>query len=53
MRPVPQIAPYVSEGMNLLKFRYGQCAKKTDVKSWYGDYHVKKEGSRELLDGGT
>ncbi len=38
--PVPQNAPYVSAGMNVLKSRQGQCPKATDVRPWYGVYFL-------------
>src|SRR3972149_5898830 len=36
--PVPQNAPDVSAGMNVLDFPEGQCPKATDVSPWYGVY---------------
>jgi len=36
--PVPQNAPRVSAGMNVLNFPEGQRPKATDVSPWYGVY---------------
>ncbi len=36
--PVPQNAPHVSAGMNVLNFPKGQCPKAADVSLWYGVY---------------
>ena len=36
--PVPQNAPHVSAGMNVLNFPEGQRPKATDVSQWYGVY---------------
>ncbi len=36
--PVPQNAPHVSAGMNVVKFPEGQRPKATDVSTWYGVY---------------
>ncbi len=36
--PVPQNAPCVSAGMNILNSPRGECPKATDVSPWYGVY---------------
>ena len=36
--PVPQNAPHVSAGMNVLELPKGQRPKATDVSPWYGVY---------------
>ena len=36
--PVPQNAPHVSAGMNVLNLPEGQSPKATDVSPWYGVY---------------
>ncbi|MEE9124284.1 MAG: hypothetical protein V3U14_07295, partial [candidate division NC10 bacterium] len=36
IHPVPQNAPYVSAGMNVLSSPRGLCTKAADVSPWYG-----------------
>ncbi len=36
--PVPQNAPHVSAGMNVLEFPEGPRPKATNVSPWYGVY---------------
>ncbi len=36
--PVPQKAPHVSAGMNVMNFPEGQRPKATNVSPWYGVY---------------
>ena len=36
--PVPQKAPHVSAGMNVLNLPEGKRSKATDVSPWYGVY---------------
>ncbi len=62
--PVPQNAPHVRAGMNVLSFPEGQRPKATDVSPWYGVYlglwlaqkkdhgqNTQKDRSREDLPG--
>ncbi len=37
--PVPQNAPHVSAGMNVVKIPEGQRPKAMDVSPWYGVYY--------------
>lgn len=48
--PVPQNAPYVSAGMNVLDFSEGQRPKATDISSWYGVYEHAPVMAQEVME---
>jgi hypothetical protein len=46
--PVPQNAPCVSAGINVLNTLQGKRPKATDVSPWYGVYGFRSYQSAEL-----